>query len=89
MLPETPGHIPSHVLSQKMDEEMVLLNTDTGAYFGLTSVASRAWELLAGGTGPAAMPELLAREFDATPERIAADLSDFFDALRVRQLVSF
>ena len=88
-LPHTPGRIPAHVLSQKMDEEMVLLNTETGAYFGLTPVASRAWELLAAGTGPAAMPELLAREFDAAPERIASDLSQFFDVLRARQLVSF
>jgi hypothetical protein len=89
MLPESVIAIPDHVFSQKLDDEMVLLNVQTGAYFGLTAVASRAWELVQDGVRPGLVPALLALEFDAPCDEIERDLEAFFAELREKHLVNY
>lgn len=89
MLPDTQIRIPEHVLSQKLDNETVLLNVQTGSYFGLTPVASRIWELLKAGEQPKLIPDLLAAEFDASRELVESDLLAFFAMLRGKQLITY
>lgn len=87
MLPEGIVSIPKDVLSQRIEDETVVLNTATGDYFGLNDVATRAWELLQENHGPRDIAIRLAEEFDATKDRIEADLSQLLDELRRKHLI--
>ncbi|RRA47445.1 PqqD family protein [Acidipila sp. EB88] len=81
--------ISPHVFSQRLGEETVLLNADSGAYFGLTPVASRAWELMQEGVGTREILAKLEAEFDAPSAQIEQDLEVFLLKLREKELVAF
>lgn len=69
MLPTRPPYrIPEHVLSRKLDDEMVLLNLDSGEYFGLNDTGTRVWELLADGRSREEVIERLTEEFEVAGE---------------------
>jgi hypothetical protein len=62
------------VLHQEVGGEAVLLDLASENYFGLDPVGSRIWELLDGHAPLQAVHARLCDEYDADPERIAADL---------------
>ncbi|MFQ5349073.1 MAG: PqqD family protein [Thermoanaerobaculia bacterium] len=63
-----PFSIPEHVLARKLDDEMVLLNLDSGEYFGLNDTGTRVWELLADGRSRGEVVDCLTEEFEVTAE---------------------
>ncbi len=65
---QSPFQIPEHVLYRKLEDEMVLLNLDSGEYFGLNDTGTRIWELLAGGRSRREIAVTLAREFEVELE---------------------
>jgi hypothetical protein len=70
-----------------MGGEAVVLNLDTGTYYGLDSVGTRAWELLQQPRSLAELRDLIAEEFDVTPDRCEADLLSFVASLSAHGLV--
>ena len=76
-----PFRIPEHVLSRKLDDEMVLLNLDSGEYFGLNDTGTRVWELLADGHSGEEVTERLTEEFEVTEEVAAAHVASLCDEL--------
>jgi hypothetical protein len=66
---------PAHdVLFRQLGGEAVLLNLATGSYFGLNEVGARVWTLAVGGENLAAALAILRTEYDASEERLRADL---------------
>ena len=65
-----PFSVPEHVLARKLDDEMVLLNLDSGEYFGLNDTGTRVWELLADGRTRDEVVDRLTEEFE-----VAADVA--------------
>tara|TARA_R110000751_G_scaffold23307_4_gene64740 strand:- start:167 stop:448 length:282 start_codon:yes stop_codon:yes gene_type:complete len=63
------------------DDELVLLGPESEAYFGLDAVASDVWERLESPMSVGALVAALAADYDAPPERIAADLHPAIEAL--------
>ena len=63
-----PFSIPEHVLARKLDDEMVLLNLDSGEYFGLNDTGTRVWELLADGRSRDEVVDRLTEEFEVAAE---------------------
>lgn len=59
-----PFSIPEYVLARKLDDEMVLLNLDSGEYFGLNDTGTRVWELLADGRTSDEVVDRLTEEFE-------------------------
>ncbi len=79
--------IPDSVLSTELDNEGVLLNLETGEYFGLDEMGLEMWKLLrANGDVDAARVELLA-QYDVAEDALARDLLDFIAKLAQRKLV--
>lgn len=76
------------VLSRVLDGEAVLLDTDGGAYFGLNSVGTRAWEILAtpGATRGSLIATLL-REFEVTRDVLERDVDALLTGLEQRKLI--
>ncbi len=66
--PRSPFSIPEHVLARKLDDEMVLLNLDSGEYFGLNDTGTRVWELLADGRSRDEVVDCLTEEFEVAVE---------------------
>ena len=59
---------------REMDGESVLLNLETGMYFGLDEVGTRVWRLAADNGALRAVRERLVEEYDADPATIERDL---------------
>ena len=79
--------IPDSVLSTELQNEGVLLNLETGEYFGLDEVGLDMWKVLGtSGTLDAACAALLA-QYDVAEDVLAGDLRAFVAKLAERKLV--
>jgi hypothetical protein len=75
------------VLFHNLDGEAVLLNLQTGKYFGLDAIGTRIWNLIGElGTLPAVYRKML-EEYDVDAERLKADLLALIDQLAARGLI--
>jgi hypothetical protein len=66
---------------REMDGESVLLNLETGMYFGLDEVGTRVWRLAADDGSLRAIRERLLQEYDADAATIERDLLALAEAL--------
>ncbi len=79
--------ISPDVVFRQLDDEAVLLNLESGVYFGLNDVGARIWQLIERGQdqGGATLSDIaaaLAGEFAASPAEIEGDLLEL-----IRQLL--
>ena len=66
--------VPEAVVSRQLDGETVLLNLDTGIYFGLDHVGTRMWQLVEQHGQLDAVLQRLRDEYDAPPQTLEQDL---------------
>lgn len=66
---------------RELEGESVLLNLETGMYYGLDVVGTRAWQLAAADGSLRSVRDRLAEEYDAAPDAIERDLLSLADAL--------
>jgi hypothetical protein len=66
--------IPDDVMFRELDGEAVLLNLETGVYFGLNIVATRMWQLIAEQHVLSTVLDTLVAEYDADQNVLEADL---------------
>jgi hypothetical protein len=55
-------------------DEAVLLDLESGVYYGLDPVGARIWQLVQAPTTVGAVREAIVAEFDVAPERCERDL---------------
>ena len=79
--------IAREVVFQKVGEEIVLLNLETGFYYGLNPVGSRVWELLAEEGSLRAVFEKLEKEYEVAPEDFQQDIVRLVQELMAKGLV--
>ena len=73
---------PDRVASRILDGEAVIINLDTGVYFGLNPSATALWSLLeAAPRSVDALSEALARAHGADVAEVGADVRFFLDGL--------
>lgn len=80
--------VSSRVVGTELDGEFVMLDPDSGNYYGLNEVGSVVWRLLA---TPRRLDEIVAHvcaTFEVAPERCRADVERLLADLAARQLVS-
>jgi hypothetical protein len=75
------------VVFRELDGETVLLNLDSGVYFGLDTVGTRVWTLLLehGTTGPVCAQ--MEREYDVEREELERDVQRLVRELRQKGLL--
>ena len=66
--------IPYQVATRKVGDETILLNLETGTYFGLDAVGSRFLDLLEHNGEIAAAHRTMLEEFNVAPDVLEADL---------------
>jgi hypothetical protein len=79
--------VPRHVMAREVGDEAVILNLNTGTYFGLDPVGARMWRLLSEGKSLAEVCTRLTDEFDVGIDVVDADLRRLVDELLDRGLL--
>ena len=79
--------IGGDVVCRELEGEAIILNLDSGTYFGLDSVGTRIWSLLQEYGSLRRTFELLEQEYDVEPERLKADILRLVEELRSNDLV--
>ena len=80
--------IPEHVLFQRLDGEAVLLDVQTGGYFGLNGVGTLVWQLLAEGKSIGAVVSEICGHYEIGMAQAASDTRAFISALQQQALVA-
>jgi hypothetical protein len=84
---DTRFSIPSQVMSRLVGDETVLLDLQSGLYFGLDGVGQRIWESVAEGGSLGGAVEAVTAEYDVDEAQAAADVVDFAANLVERGLL--
>jgi len=86
---EVPERLRAHksVLSRELSGETVLLNLESGVYYGLDAVGTRAWNLLAEHGTLADVVAIMRDEFEVPAERLERDLRALVSELCDKQLL--
>jgi hypothetical protein len=71
---QTAVRASDDVVVRELDGEAVLLNLESGMYFGLDSVGTRVWQLIDQHHRLSAVVDAMCEEFDAPPETIERDV---------------
>ena len=79
---------PPHVVRREFASETVLLNVETGIYYGMDDVGTRFLEVLTESADLVSALAVLVSEFEEDVERIRQDLTEFTSELRKLGLVS-
>lgn len=85
---EAQLRIPDHVIWGVLNDEVVLLNLDTGVYFSLDGVGRRVWELLSEGVAADAMVQRLNDEYEVEPAALRIDIDSLVRELAAEGLVA-
>jgi hypothetical protein len=80
--------IPEEVVFRELDGEAVILNLDTGIYFGLDAVGTRIWRLIEERKSLRMVLDTLVDEYEAPPDRLQRDLLEFVERLTGKGLLS-
>ena len=75
------------VVSRELEGEAVLLNLETGIYFGLDPVGTRVWQLVQAPTPLGAVCDAMEREFDVERAVLERDVLALVERLREKGLV--
>jgi len=81
--------IDESVVWADMDNEAVLLNVQSGTYFGLNEVGTAIWRGLLQDWDEAEIVLRLQEDFEVEPEPLRRDVSEFFRVLAEKGLISF
>ena len=79
--------IREEVLSRQLDGEAVLLDLQSGTYFGLNEIGALVWDLVSAGKTVGEIRVGLLEAYEVEPEVVDADLERLIDDLQRRGLV--
>ena len=79
--------IPQDVIFRDVAGEAVILNLETGKYYGLDEVGTRMWALLAEHGKVETAYRALLDEYEVAPEQLQDDLIKLIDTLAAQQLL--
>ena len=75
------------LVSTSLGDDVVMMDIDNGAYYGLARVAARIWELLAEPISVRSICETLVNEYDVEPDCCQREVVAFLDSLRQNAIV--
>ena len=80
--------VPEAVISRELDGETVVLNLETGVYFGLDGVATDIWNALQGAGRIEDAFNSLLNQYEVQPATLKDDLLSFVNQLAAKGLLS-
>jgi hypothetical protein len=76
------------VIARELSGETVLLNLESGVYYGLDPVGTRVWQLLMQGRTIADVCETMIDEYEVAPDVLRGDVVRLVGELRERGIVT-
>ena len=73
--------VPPHVVSRVVDDETVLLNLQSGLYFGVDQVGQRIWQLVGEGKSLQGVVDTIVAEYEVEVEQAETDVVEFAETL--------
>jgi hypothetical protein len=80
--------VQPHVVFAQVGDESILLNTESGLYFGLDSIGTTVWMRLSEGASDEQIHADLLAEYDVSAQQLWADLERLLGELHGRGLIS-
>ena len=75
------------VIAEIVEDEVVLVNFDSGSYYSLGGSASKVWEALSGGASVDDVVSQMLAHYDGDAEVIAREVTDYLETLESEDLV--
>jgi len=85
--PATILHAHPAVLSRELSGETVLLNLESGVYYGLDAIGTRAWNLLTQSKTLADVCSIMVEEYEVSADALSHDLAALVTDLCEKQLL--
>ncbi len=79
--------LPGDVMWTQIGDEVAILNSSTGTYFGLDAVGSRIWCLIAQKLSPEQIVATLLAEYEVDEAEVRRDLDELIEKLSQRALI--
>ena len=77
----------NEVFANEIDGEAVMMNIQTGKYYGLDEVGSRIWELMEHKILVKEIIEQLQKEYDVSEQQCKTDVLNLLNDLKSNQLI--
>jgi hypothetical protein len=84
---ESTIRINDDILYNDLQGEIVILSPETGVYFGLDPVGTRAWQLIQHHGRLGAVKDAMLKEYEVSAERLEEDLQELVSSLLDNGLV--
>jgi hypothetical protein len=81
------ARVTPNTLYREVQGEAVLLQLDSGEYFGLDAVATRVWQLIVEKGELTAVEESMLEEFDVDPLVLSTDIERMIAELVAKRLI--
>ena len=75
------------VIHETFDDEVVIVNLDSGRYYSTQQAGADVWQLLVAGRTVGEMATHLAQHYDASPEAMSEPIALFCEQLAAESLV--
>jgi len=75
------------VTHERLDDEVIAIDLETGAYFALEGVAAECWSGIARGLSLEAVVAAITARYDVDPETVRRDVEHFASQLAEERLV--
>jgi hypothetical protein len=79
--------VRSSVTHERLDDEVIAIDLESGSYFALDDVAADCWSILAGGGSLDAAVDAVVERFDVAPDTARSDVEWFAEQLVREQLL--
>jgi len=76
------------VMFNRVGDEVVLLDLDSGTYYGLDAVGGRLWDLISGSATIGEAIDTMLEEYEVEREVLESDVLRLVDELREKGLIS-
>ncbi len=80
-------HIPAHVFFTTVDQDAVLLNTQTNQYYALDEVGARFWQLFCDEESLRDVHQILLNEYQVSSAQLEQDLLELLADILENDLV--
>ena len=87
MTSQFPYRVNDRALCRQIGDEAVILDLDSGVYYGLNATGARVWELLELNTPVSDIYDLMLGEFEVTPDSLNGDVQELLRDLVAKGLV--
>lgn len=88
MLASRTLRVSDQVIFKPVGDEMVLLDFQSGMYYGLDPIGARIWQLLAAEHSLGDIVETILGEYDVAREEVERDIDRLVEELERRGLVT-